>query len=146
MKLAIQLGLLNIPIRTASLYVFNCLNRGQKPAWKHKRIMTEIRQLHRHFEQVVLCFVFRESNGVADVLAKYGSGVQFEDGNMSRYSQIANPILQSVVVWDECPPWLFAYVCKDLSLITLRFVSPNSTICTVFFFFLSFKKKDIYFH
>lgn len=133
LKLAIQLGLLNLSIRTDSRYVFNFLYRTQQPAWKHQRIIKEIRQLRQHFQQLELCFVFRESNGVADVLAKYGSRVLARDENLLSYPQVANPILRSIVVSDSCPAWLNHLVCKDLSVATSRLVSVNtsSALCNI---------------
>lgn len=59
----------------------------------------EIGRLREMFGQVELCFDYCESNGVADVLAKYSSGALPRDVNMQAYPQVANPLLRSLVVW-----------------------------------------------
>lgn len=98
LQLALQMGWTSPSARTDSLYVFQCRNRIQEISWRHRRILTQLRQTRQALQSIDICFVYRECNSVADLLAKYGSGVLHPDDGIILYSKLSTLYRPALVV------------------------------------------------
>lgn len=109
----------SVTIHTNSMYVFQCHNRTQEIPWRYNRILMEIRCTHEAFKSVEVCFVYHECTSIADLLAKYGSGVLHLDDRSVSYSQLANSCSSALVVLDSCPPGLIVLLCHTCPMMHL---------------------------
>ena len=72
LKLAIDLGILNLEIEIDSLVAVELVNSMTTPNVFLSTIVTDCRSLMERFEICFLKHIFREVNGCADLLAKVG--------------------------------------------------------------------------
>ena len=78
LKLAIDLGILNLEIEMNSLVAVQCVNSLSTPNAFLSTIVTDCRSLMERIENCSLKHIFREANGCADLLAKAGCD-QYQD-------------------------------------------------------------------
>ena len=72
LKLAIDLGILNLEIEIDSLVAVDLVNSMTTPNVFLSTIVTDCRSIMEIFELCSLKHIFREANGCADLLAKVG--------------------------------------------------------------------------
>ncbi|GLT63420.1 hypothetical protein SLA2020_359870 [Shorea laevis] len=76
LKLALDLGFRRLEIEADSLLVINTINGAFAANASHKPLIQCCRSLILKFDEVRIKHVYREANGVADILAKYGASME----------------------------------------------------------------------
>lgn len=79
LKIAAQMERSRIIIDTDSMFLLSCFNRKEVPLSSLEALILEATHLLKGMEKVLLRFSYRETNSVADFLAKMGSNLRAEE-------------------------------------------------------------------
>lgn len=110
-KIANELEITDIIIETDSHFLISCLNRKGDHHPQLETLLTDSTKLMKKMSQAVIKFGYREVNGVADILAKMGTGLQCGE---EKYFDHVDPSFEKCLK-DDLMLSRSRWVCKQLT-------------------------------